>query len=560
MGGHTIVCGLERLSLRVAEALLRLGETVTVVADDPDPELLREARRAGAKVVEGRLAAITTLRGVDLVNARCLVLTDNADLSNLDAAMAAHKINPDLPVVIRMFTEHASPLSSSLLFPNSRAISSSAEAAPHFAAAALGIAATPTRLVWGRHFIVEEEEEEEEEAGADVEPEGWSLRRIRESVQPPRRERRPQIDIGEGHSIAAIEPPPRQHRRPWRRVRQLRRVLRVFFDRRLAMTAVAMGLLVGSTTVLYHFLAGFGWVDALFLTMTTASGNMDPHALPWYLKLYAVGFMLSAAAGLAMLLGLVADAVVGTRILDALGVPHTRMTDHVVVVGLGTVGYRITQHLLDAGLEVAAVEIKEQSRWVRLARGQGVPVLVTDGRYSDSLRLLSVERARAVVAVTDDDLANFEVAVAAREINPQVRIVARAFEPDRARNAQRELKIPCYSVSALAVPAFVAAAMGDGVHSTLPRNSELWLIAEVKVASGSKAEGADPDTLEQAGDLRVAAVRAGGVERWRPNCPQQLQAGNDILAACSRVGWERLRALAAAPSGAREYEPLGADG
>lgn len=46
----TIVCGLERLGLRVAQALIQLGEKVIIVADSPQPAILREARTAGARL------------------------------------------------------------------------------------------------------------------------------------------------------------------------------------------------------------------------------------------------------------------------------------------------------------------------------------------------------------------------------------------------------------------------------------------------------------------------------------------------------------------------------
>src|SRR5215467_3297573 len=51
--GTTVVCGLDRLSIRIVVALRSLGERVTIVAEAPRPGLLREARAAGARVVEG---------------------------------------------------------------------------------------------------------------------------------------------------------------------------------------------------------------------------------------------------------------------------------------------------------------------------------------------------------------------------------------------------------------------------------------------------------------------------------------------------------------------------
>jgi glutamate dehydrogenase/leucine dehydrogenase len=173
------------------------------------------------------------------------------------------------------------------------------------------------------------------------------------------------------------------------------------------------------------------WIDALYFTVTTASttgfGDINLLKSARRVKLYGIGFMFAAALSLATLFALAADAVIGARILEALGLPRGRMRNHVVVVGLGNAGYRIVQRLIDAGVDVAAAEISERNHFVALVRRDGVPVLVADGRYRDSLSALSVEHARAVVAATNDDLANLEAALTARELNPRARVVARLF-------------------------------------------------------------------------------------------------------------------------------------
>jgi hypothetical protein len=51
VAGATVVCGLDRLGLRIALALIALGEEVRVVTSSPQPALVREATRAGATIV-----------------------------------------------------------------------------------------------------------------------------------------------------------------------------------------------------------------------------------------------------------------------------------------------------------------------------------------------------------------------------------------------------------------------------------------------------------------------------------------------------------------------------
>jgi Trk K+ transport system NAD-binding subunit len=554
-GGHTVICGLERISLRVARALVQLGERVTIVAEAPEPALLREARRAGARVIEGATSEVAQLHSVGGDSARCLVLTEDADLRNVQAALAAREVNPGIRVVLRMFNADLADRTTRLL-ENSRVVSTSAEAAPYFAAAALGMDVVPSRLAWGRRVVVDP-------AVGTGAPSGLAGvgKRLRarlgraDGVEPAQRP----VDLGDGEFLHPLGPPsqPRRRRRS-RRLTRLWRALVSLLDPRLALLLTVMTVLIGTTAVIFHGARGLhagggepasqGWIDALVFTATTAYGNTDLSGADWWVKLYAVGFMFASALGLAVTFGVAADAMVGERIIEALSVPR-RMRNHVVVLGLGNVGYRTLLHLQEAGVEVAAAESRPGGRFVAIARRRGVPVLIADAHFLDSLRALSVRHARAVVAATDDDLANLEAALAARELNPNARVVTRLFDQELAERAQQQLHITaCQSVSALATPAFVAAALGDGVLSTIERGGRLWLLAEASVAAGSAADGMAVPALEAEAELRVLAIRDETGERWRPAYPDHLRAGDAVLVACSREAWERLRDDLSAPS------------
>jgi hypothetical protein len=78
--------------------------------------------------------------------------------------------------------------------------------------------------------------------------------------------------------------------------------------------------------------------------------------------------------------------------MEALGTPRGRMRNHVVVLGLGSVGYRTMLQLVDAGTEVAAADAQATGEFVSLVRQIGVPVLIADRLHLGGLRALSVPR------------------------------------------------------------------------------------------------------------------------------------------------------------------------
>ena len=138
-----------------------------------------------------------------------------------------------------------------------------------------------------------------------------------------------------------------------------------------------------------------------------------------------------------------------------------------------------------------------------------------------------------------------EAALTGRELNPRARIVSRLFDQELVRRAQEQLGIhACYSVSGLATPAFVAAALGDGVLSTIEAAGHTWLLGQLSVDAGSPFDGSPTAALEEPGALHVLAVRESNSESWRPTWPERLSGGNDVLIVCRRERWEPLCGVA----------------
>ena len=66
------------------------------------------------------------------------------------------------------------------------------------------------------------------------------------------------------------------------------------------------------------------------------------------------------------------------------------MAGHVIVCGMGQVGYRVVQLLRDLGEPVAVITREARADWIRQAEVDGVPVLLGDARDA---RLAAVSRA-----------------------------------------------------------------------------------------------------------------------------------------------------------------------
>jgi len=147
--------------------------------------------------------------------------------------------------------------------------------------------------------------------------------------------------------------------------------------------------------------------------------------------LAALVFEASFTAGLV-------NRLIDRRLTGLLGRRAVPRRDHVVVVGLGQVGLRLAMLLRRCGIGVVAVDNREEGENVGFARELGLPVVIGRGADPSLLRQLSLGRSTALAAVTDDDLENISIAMAARRVAPDVRVVLRAGD-GRVANETRSL-------------------------------------------------------------------------------------------------------------------------
>jgi Trk K+ transport system NAD-binding subunit len=232
-----------------------------------------------------------------------------------------------------------------------------------------------------------------------------------------------------------------------------------------------------------------------------------------------------------VLYALVTDAIVGARLARELGQPPRPSRDHVIVCGLGTVGFRVVERLAAQGVECVAID-RDDERFGDSARRLGVPVLEGDAANAATLHSLRIESASAIVAVTDDDIANLETAAAARAIRPDIRVVARLFDPDLADRVQRALSINISrSVATLAAPAFVAALYERRTLAVVPVGRRAQVVAAVPVPDDSPLIGKPIGDVAARHEAHV--LLAGS--HWRPDAGERLAPG-DLVVLASRRG------------------------
>jgi voltage-gated potassium channel len=318
----------------------------------------------------------------------------------------------------------------------------------------------------------------------------------------------------------------------WRDLRVLARA----FSRPLLLfigTLVFFGLL-------YWFLADLsplnnkpGPVESIFLVLSMIflqANTTFPE--PFYLQLFffvmpIIGIILLSAGAANLGVKLFNRSARGQEWEVAL---VSTYTDHVVVCGLGKLGYRVTLQLLEFGQSVVAVERDVNKSFIALVRERDVPVILGDARQREVLHKAGVARASAVVCCTQDDLANLDIALDAREIHPDIKVVLRMFDDNLANKVEKGFGIhTAFSVSGLAAPAFAAAATRAHIDYSFYVGGTLLHASQINIEADSPLLNLELETAERQYNMTIVMHQTGGELRLHPTSDQVIKEGDTLV-------------------------------
>ncbi|MCL5284079.1 MAG: NAD-binding protein [Armatimonadetes bacterium] len=487
---HIVLCGLGHVGFRILETLSALGEDVVVITASTKPDWLRRAEHLG------RLTIIADARSEDILieagvsSARIILAVTNDDLTNIEIALDAKRINPKIEVVMRLLDEQLAESVERDLGVR-KVLNPSALAAPAIVAAALGDRVHRTFRVEGCRVQIESLIIEKGSSFADL-----SLSDFATAVKAiPIALKRPGSDlefhppassvIEAGDEVLVTDEPgmlnlgqpfenrtrsdrPSSHRRRWRRpmdIRPVALVKNIWLNSPVTLRNVFVGLnlLALLSIITFHLALRMNWVDSIYFVATIMStvgfGDLAlQHASPW-LKLYGVFLMLSGAALIAILFSMITDFLVTSRVEHLLGHRKTVLSEHIIIAGLGRIGFRVANELADLGEAILGIEKNADSEYVRALEGR-IPVLVVEAGLGNLAEQLNAEKARAVVAVSGDDLVNLRIAQRAKKLNPKLRTVVRLFDSTLARKIGKSLGVDrAINPAAIAAETFVATVL-----------------------------------------------------------------------------------------------------
>jgi Trk K+ transport system NAD-binding subunit len=269
------------------------------------------------------------------------------------------------------------------------------------------------------------------------------------------------------------------------RVRSLLRALFMPYDKSAALLFYGLlGLLailivetVVSSLVLHQNLNDSFYAAAK--TLVTVDPNDKVADGPGWFKTVSAVLMLTGLVFEAFFTAGIVNRLIGQRLTGLVGQRAVPRRDHVIVVGMGQVGLRLCLLLRDCGISVVAVDDREEGENVGHAREAGLPVVIGRGGDPSLLTRLSLDKAQAIAAVTDDDVENLSIAMSALSLEEDARIVLRVGDGKLANETRSLFKIGLVrDVHRVAASLIAAQATGSKASSVLCHEDETHLVHE----------------------------------------------------------------------------------
>ncbi len=293
-------------------------------------------------------------------------------------------------------------------------------------------------------------------------------------------------------------------------------------------------------TIGYSIIEGWPFFDALYMTVITLAtiGYQEVRPLSYMGRAFTIVLVFFGVGVVAYVVNNGIKIILEGEIQKTFGRMRLEkklknMKNHFIVCGYGRMGHIICRELKTHKVPFVVIE-KEH---IALDADEDIPFIFGDATRDELLKEAGIERARGLISVLSTDAQNLYVVLSARELNPDLLIVARAGEEGSEQKLLRagaDRVVSPYHIGGLRIAhSVLKPAVVDFLEfATKSGNIELQM-EEIEVTEGSFL--ADK-TIHEAGIGReygvivVAIKRKEGEMKFNPVHNTKIKPGDTLIA------------------------------
>ncbi|HSW63718.1 MAG TPA: potassium channel protein [Dissulfurispiraceae bacterium] len=323
---------------------------------------------------------------------------------------------------------------------------------------------------------------------------------------------------------------------------------------RLLISLAMIVVVVSFGTAGYMILEEWNLLDSLYMTTITLAsvGFKEVHDLSQRGVVFTIVLIAFGVGTFAYALSTAARVILEGELQQIFGRKRLEkrlreLKNHFIICGYGRMGKIICRELKVDGIPFVAIEKNAES----MPEDESLLTIEGDATRDDLLRQCGIERARGLISVLPTDAENLYVVLSARELNPDLFIVARAGEEGSEKKLLRagaNKVVSPYHIGGLRIAHTVLRpAVVDFIEFATKSGNLALQMEEVTIPEGSALSGMSLDQCgfgRELGVIIVAIKRLAGEMEFNPTFRSTIATGDTLIALGEIPRLKKLEELA----------------
>jgi Trk K+ transport system NAD-binding subunit len=313
----------------------------------------------------------------------------------------------------------------------------------------------------------------------------------------------------------------------------------------LVCLSIVLVLLIIGSVLFYLHGPGLNVTDSVYAAITLMLGGYFDLlgsefkfdlSIPWWLRLFGLLQTITGTVLIGALYALITSHILATRFNFAKR-PKFPDRGHIIVIGWGRIGQRIT-NLLTEFRQSFLVITKDDPQIPN-----NMPIISGINDTTRALFNANVDSAKAIISVTNDEMANLEMGLMAHRINPSCRMVLRTYHHRFGSYVSRLFPYAkVLSSSALSAEAFASAAFGENIHNLFIQNGQTILVTQYMVEENDTLNGHILAEIAYGYDVVPIVLIQQHTQqaRWMPSENKRLGIGDELIVLATINGLRRI--------------------